>query len=217
MNNIRRVGSFFSTFKFRLHPIMIPFLFLIVISGDIAYYAFIFGSLLFHEFGHLLAAKFCGFNVKSCTIMPYGGELQIVNRQKHTSSQQLALAMGGPIATSILLFISMMLPIPEQSKLITIQCVLLLINLLPILPLDGGQALVSILSVHKNFQETYEKVLTYSVILSVGGMLFLIPHLPDMLPFFLIMLFIVFNNYQQWRYRKYRLAFHRLVNKQLTR
>jgi len=95
--------------------------------------------------------------------------------------------------------------------------VLLLINLLPILPLDGGQAVVSIMSYNKNFQESYEKVLTHSLLLSIAGMLFLITKLPDMLPFFLIMLFIVFQNYQQWRYRKYRLAFSRLINKQLTR
>lgn len=196
---------------------MIPFLFLIVISGDLAYYAFIFGSLLFHEAGHLIAAKICGFKVRSCTIMPYGGELHIVNRQKHPPSEQLMLAIGGPIATAILLFISLGLPIPEQSTLVTIQCVLLLINLLPILPLDGGQALVSLVATEDNFQETYERVLTHSVVLSIGGMLFLITKLPDMLPFFLIMLFIVFQNYQQWRYRKYRLAFNRLVNKQLTR
>jgi len=196
---------------------MIPFLFLIVLSGDIAYYAFIFGSLLLHEIGHLIAAKLAGFKVRACTLMPYGGELLIVNRTRHTPTEQLMLAMGGPIATAILLFCSLLLPIPGQSALVTVQCIILVTNLLPILPLDGGQAIVALLSVNKEFQETYEKVLTYSVILSAAGMLFFITKLPDMLPFFLIFLFITVQNYRQWRYRKYRLAFDRLINKQLTR
>lgn len=196
---------------------MIPFLFLIVLSGELAYYAIIFGSLLFHEMGHLIAARFAGFKIRACTLMPYGGELLIVNRRNHSPSEQFMVAMGGPLATAILLYFSLLLPIPGQSALITVQCVILVINLLPILPLDGGQAIVALLSINKDFQETFEKVLTYSVILSVAGMLFLITKLPDMLPFFLIFLFITVQNYRQWRYRKYRLAFDRLLNKQLTR
>ena len=37
-------------------------------------YALIFVSLLIHEAGHLLAAYLTGMRVRSCTIMPYGGE-----------------------------------------------------------------------------------------------------------------------------------------------
>ena len=35
---------------------------------------------LLHEVGHLIAAKLTGMRVRSCTIMPYGGELVIPGR-----------------------------------------------------------------------------------------------------------------------------------------
>ena len=41
---------------FRVHPIMIPFFLFFYLSGEIAMYALVFGSLLVHELGHLLVA-----------------------------------------------------------------------------------------------------------------------------------------------------------------
>ena len=51
--------------------------------GGLSMYVLIFVSLLVHEVGHLLAAYLTGMRVRSCTIMPYGGELVIANRIWH--------------------------------------------------------------------------------------------------------------------------------------
>ena len=68
------------TMKFRLHPVLLPFFLFLIVTGSISMYALIFISLLIHEAGHLLAAYLTGMRVRSCTIMPYGGELVISNR-----------------------------------------------------------------------------------------------------------------------------------------
>ena len=61
--------------KFRLHPVLLPLFLFLIITGGLSVYALIFLSLLIHEAGHLVAAYFAGMRVRSCTIMPYGGEL----------------------------------------------------------------------------------------------------------------------------------------------
>lgn len=67
--------------KFRLHPVLLPFFLFLIMTGSISIYALIFISLLIHEMGHLIAAYVTGMRVRSCVIMPYGGELIISNRQ----------------------------------------------------------------------------------------------------------------------------------------
>ena len=45
---------------YRVHPIMIPFFLFFYLSGEIAIYSIVFGSLLIHEVGHLIGAKVVG-------------------------------------------------------------------------------------------------------------------------------------------------------------
>lgn len=113
-------------------------------------YALLFVSLLFHEAGHLAATRLVGMRVRSCTIMPYGGELIIPDRQLAPKRDRLIVALGGPIATAFLLLLVSVIPFPGQDDMIFIQQALLLLNLLPILPLDGGQALCALLEKEEN-------------------------------------------------------------------
>ena len=46
--------------------------------------------------------------VRSCTIMPYGGEIVIWNRHIASRKNRFIVALGGPLATILLLFIGNM-------------------------------------------------------------------------------------------------------------
>ena len=91
-------------------------------------YVLIFVSLLIHEAGHLLAAYLTGMRVRSCTIMPYGGELVIANRNLASKKERILVALGGPLATGVLLLIAMCIPFPGDEQVIRIQVALLLLN-----------------------------------------------------------------------------------------
>src|SRR5690606_8875698 len=117
--------------RLRLHPILVPFFLLIFISGGFAFYALIFMSLLIHEAGHIIAARATNMKVRTCTIMPYGGELQIPSRYLYGKKQKVLVALGGPIATAILLGIGLIIPFPSNDQFIRIQMAILFLNLLP--------------------------------------------------------------------------------------
>lgn len=198
--------------KFRIHPILVPIFLFFMIMGGVSLYAMILFSLLFHEMGHVLAARLMGMKIRSCTILPYGGELQIVNRQLATKQQRLIAALGGPLATAVLYLIGQFLTFPENDQFVQIQFVLLAVNMLPILPLDGGQALAVLLESEQNKYQTRAIFTFYSFIAATGLAIFLGTYLPDSLPYVTVAVFLAVQNLISYRFRKYEQVFEQLVS-----
>lgn len=202
--------------KIKLHLLCIPLVFVMIFSGQLAYYAIIFFSLLWHEAGHLLAALLCGVRVKSCVITPYGGEIQFENPAVVQASSLLWIALGGPIATILGIGLAFFMPELIAGKLISVQLVLLLVNMMPILPLDGGRILLAWLFL--NFPKAQVVEVYYWLSFIVATTLFLITlnFLPQSIFLAIICLFIWLQVLKEWRYRKYRIAFEKYVMNRLT-
>lgn len=109
----------------------------------------LFSSVVLHELGHSLAAKSQGIKVNSITLFVFGGVASI-ERESKTPREAFQVAIAGP-AVSLALFglfylLSQALPLSAIGQIITadlarINLVLALFNLIPGLPLDGGQVL----------------------------------------------------------------------------
>jgi Zn-dependent protease len=121
-----------------------------------------FGSLIVHELGHALVARRRGIEVRSIELFLFGGLTQMT-RDTQTPSEELAIAAAGPIATFgfVLLCLAVDLAIVGPSRLwhavrldqtiqitpvllslswlLLMNVVILLFNLLPAFPLDGGR------------------------------------------------------------------------------
>lgn len=190
---------------FKVHPIMIPFFLFFYLSGEIAVYSIVFGSLLIHEVGHLIAAKFVGIKVQSCTILPYGGEIKMEQFSKVQKSGQLFVIFGGPFCTLLLMAFSYFIDFPQDRLVFFTQLIILCLNLLPIYPLDGGRALDAL------FPEKYEMLIGFSLWSSSLVLFISLAYFPRALSVSFIFLFIVLQNYAYWRFRKYKLAFDRLT------
>ncbi|MCD7881555.1 MAG: site-2 protease family protein [Clostridiales bacterium] len=101
-------------------------------------------SLLFfvaavcHELGHLLTARAMGLPVEGLTLSAVGAELRI--RRGCSWTGELALALAGPGA-NLLLALGCSRLAGEMGQLFAgVNIVLACFNLLPVPPLDGGQA-----------------------------------------------------------------------------
>ena len=203
--------------KFRLHPVLIPLFLFLIITGNLSVYALIFISLLIHEAGHLIAAKTLGMRVRSCTIMPYGGELVIPGRLTSGRKDRMYLALGGPTATVVLLLIAIIISFPGNEVVVRIQFFLLALNLLPILPLDGGQVLLAILETKGHIHSTKTAMLIHSIVVLGAAIIGLSFYLPVTLPYLLLALFLLIQNVAVFRFRKYDKAFIDLKLKELTK
>jgi Zn-dependent protease len=109
----------------------------------------LFGSVLLHELGHSLAARSQGIKVNSITLFLFGG-IAAIEEESKTPGKAFQVAIAGPLV-SIGLFLLLRIAssvIPDTSPvsmmvddLARINLVVALFNLIPGLPLDGGQVL----------------------------------------------------------------------------
>ncbi|MGB7443731.1 MAG: site-2 protease family protein [Coleofasciculaceae cyanobacterium] len=109
----------------------------------------LFGSVILHELGHSLVAQTQGIKVNSITLFLFGG-IASIDRESKTPGEAFQVAIAGPLVSFMLFGLFYLL----QSSLLTsgmghvlatdiarINLVLALFNLIPGLPLDGGQVL----------------------------------------------------------------------------
>lgn len=196
--------------KIRLHPILIPVFLFLLVSGNVSTYTLIFISLLIHEAGHLVAAKMVGLRVRSCIIMPYGGELTIPGRYAARRRKRFYVALGGPAATLLLLFIALIIPFPASELFIRIQLVLLAVNLLPFLPLDGGQALSAFIEKKGKEYEARLAMIVHSIIFYSVVIIMLSFSLPETVLYIVLAIFLLIQNIAAFRYRKYEKALYNI-------
>ena len=118
-------------------------------SAGIIMALLLFVSVLLHELGHSLVAQQQGIKVNSITLFLFGGIASIEEESK-TPGKAFQVAIAGPVV-SIGLFIFLRLAVTAIPNTIAlhmmlgdlarINLVLALFNLIPGLPLDGGQVL----------------------------------------------------------------------------
>jgi Zn-dependent protease len=109
----------------------------------------LFASVLLHELGHSLAARSQGIKVNSITLFLFGG-IAAIEEESKTPGKAFQVAIAGPLV-SIALFLLFSVasnftpassPIAAMvTDLARINLIVALFNLIPGLPLDGGQVL----------------------------------------------------------------------------
>jgi Zn-dependent protease len=117
-----------------------------------------------HELGHALAARRHGIDVAGITISPLGG-FALMSRESRTPREELEVAGAGPLATLAIIAASVLVGFalvgPERfvdaalltsgagitpvlltlGFLVTMNLIVLIFNLIPAYPLDGGRIL----------------------------------------------------------------------------
>ncbi|BBD60207.1 peptidase M50 [Nostoc sp. HK-01] len=118
-------------------------------SAGIVMALLLFGSVLLHELGHSLAARSQGIKVNSITLFLFGG-IAAIEEESKTPGKAFQVAIAGPLVSIGLFFLLRLVAIfiPETNPLnvmvgdlARINLVVALFNLIPGLPLDGGQVL----------------------------------------------------------------------------
>lgn len=122
----------------------------------------VFLCVLLHEGGHALAARCYGIRTPDITLLPIGG-LARLERMPDRPGQEIVVALAGPLVNVILALllygllevqIAAFAEAPEDllqqslvARLIGVNVMLVVFNMLPAFPLDGGRVLRAVLAI----------------------------------------------------------------------
>jgi len=169
--------------------------------------ALIFFCVLLHEFGHALAARRYGIHTPDITLLPIGGVARL-ERMPDKPSEELVVAIAGPLVNVVIVAILFPLAYPflragidpsvlERfepglvTQLFLGNIMLILFNLIPAFPMDGGRILRSLLAMRMDYARATGIAATIGQALAFCGGLYGLLHGPPILA--LVALFVFFG------------------------
>ncbi len=194
-----KIGEFagIGLFIHATFPLLIAFVALpaLMYGGDIlsalesvAFILVLFLCVVLHEYGHALAARRYGIKTQDITLLPIGGVARL-ERMPEKPWQEFVVAAAGPavnVAIAAILFVILFfagMTIPSLGfdtgnesfleRLLLINVGLVLFNLIPAFPMDGGRILRAILAARMDYAQAtkYAALLGQgiAVLFAIGG------------------------------------------------
>ncbi|MEG0770448.1 MAG: site-2 protease family protein [Clostridia bacterium] len=135
--------------KIKISPFFILMMVVFVISDATLYIFPIILSAAAHEMGHILAIYLSKGKISKIHILPFGAQITIFNKENISYKKEIIISASGVLVNFILLLISVFLNYYFDMQILLFMSFcnlsLMLINLVPIYPLDGGRILYAFL------------------------------------------------------------------------
>ena len=160
---------------FRIDLKIFLLLILFYITKQIEFYAIIMFFAIIHEFGHLLTGLTLGMKPEKIELKLFGLSVSFkisideynkkIKKANMLEVKKIIIALAGPITNLLIILLANFIHINDEQKsmLIYSNLLLILINMLPIFPLDGGRVLKGLLHVilGKNKAERYSNKISF--------------------------------------------------------
>ena len=155
---------------FKVHKLTYLFILLSILTASFHTLVFITILVIFHEMGHFYSALLLGLHVDKIEIYPYGGLSKIDIPLNYSILKELIILINGPIIQHIT-YLVLIRTFPYYASTISIyHYAILIFNLLPIYPLDGGKLVNLLLQKLIPYKTSFKLSITisYLVILILG-------------------------------------------------
>lgn len=147
---------------------IILFALIFYFTGQIEIYCLCLLFALIHELGHVLVAGILGNKLLKFKIMPLGFSIFLqTNIEDYNKKikkgnmyvlKNLIISIAGPITNIIIFLVTFFLPIELmlKEKIIYINAIIAIFNLIPMYPLDGSKILQNALKLFCSNKESYK-------------------------------------------------------------
>jgi Zn-dependent protease len=132
----------------------------------VVFIVLLFVCVVLHEFGHIVAARQFGIATPTVTVLPIGGVASL-ERMPEKPGQEIVVALAGPlvnviIAVVLFLLAGASLDVTDMARLGDVQpsllsrvaeanIALVIFNLIPAFPMDGGRVLRALMAIPLGF------------------------------------------------------------------
>jgi Zn-dependent protease len=155
--------------------------------GEVLFLFALFGCVALHEVGHALAARYYGVRTRDITLYPIGGVASL-ERMPEKPHQEIVIALAGPAVNLMIaagLFVGILGGVTafpgsfDMSaldpldgfvfRLMKANVFLLLFNMIPAFPMDGGRVLRATLALGMNRLTATQAAVGIGSVIALGG------------------------------------------------
>ncbi|WP_157841518.1 site-2 protease family protein [Jeotgalibacillus soli] len=187
----------------RIHPLTWGLAGVSFLTGQFLPFFILFSLIILHEAGHAAAARLFGWKFRSVTLLPFGGKLEFEECLDRPFREELIVTLAGPFQHLVMgmiafLFLKEWIYYPLLMHL-NIQ--LLLFNLLPLWPLDGGRCIFLLFGKFLPFLSAMEQVLLISAMGLAVSFFVMTVWFTFNLQFMFVLSYVALSCYVQWKTR----------------
>lgn len=178
-------------------------MFLSIIIGYFEQFIFVFILIFFHELGHFETARIFGYEVDKIYLYPTGGMSKFSGNLNSSFIKELFVLIDGPLM-QIIVYSIIMKFYPYHRifpYLKSLHYSILIFNLLPIYPLDGGKLLNLFLTKIFSFRKSFNYTIYVSYFIISIFIIFLPFHFK--INYIFVLLFLIYRVYEENKNKKY--------------
>ncbi|WP_233531664.1 M50 family metallopeptidase [Paenibacillus alkalitolerans] len=199
--------------RFRIHPLLTIVLLLSAVTGHFIEIITLFGIVVIHELGHITAAKHFGWRMREVRLTPFGGVAVTDEAGSVPAREEAVVAVSGPLMNVLMIGFAYGLEAAGvwteawMHYWVRANMTLLLFNLIPVMPLDGGKLLQSLFSLAVPYHRTLRVTVMVSLLASaamLGTALSRFGSGGIELNLAMIASFLLYSNWYEWKTLPYR-------------
>ncbi|WP_078595196.1 M50 family metallopeptidase [Evansella clarkii] len=195
--------------KVHIHPVFWGILGIGGLTGYFKEIIMLFLIVFVHELGHSYAAYRFGWRIRKIMLLPFGGMAETEEYGNRPVKEEIIVTISGPlqhlwlIGASYLLLATPLWNEGDHQVFLFHNLTILLFNLLPVLPLDGGKLLFSIQSWLLPFHQAVRISFYFSALLLSAITIISLFILPFHLNLIIVVLFLWVHHYLEWKQRHF--------------
>ena len=158
--------------KIKIYLITEFYIIICLLSGYFYEVMSMYLCLIVHEIGHFIMIKLLKKDILLLEISPLGGILHIDKCQNDHNYKEFLIYLSGPLA-SLLLYIAFYL-FQVNEILLRSAFYILILNILPILPLDGGKMIMILQCYFLSFKKVLKVITLLSILFCISLIIYFI-------------------------------------------
>jgi stage IV sporulation protein FB len=195
--------------QIHIHPLLWLVMALSIMTGHFIELSIFLSIIFIHELGHGVAATIFSWRVKRISMLPFGGVAEVDEHGNRPLREEVIVTLAGPIqhiwmmAGAFVLHQLFWISDDFYQRFMDFNMMVLVFNLLPIWPLDGGKLIYLWRSKKESFSIAHQKTIFISCLSLIAFFICLMFIQPININLWVITSFLSFSLYYEWKQRHY--------------